>query len=172
MTGEERRTWLKDHLKGTTPMAGHELAQLLKVSRQIIVQDIALLRAEGYPIIATPRGYLFWEKPTGSIRSVVAVKHTSQPDVVRDELTTMVTSGVIVANVIVAHPLYGELVGNLNLSTLDDVDRFMQNVKTLGAALLSELTDGIHLHTLQGTPEMIEGAKSMLAQKGFLLQPN
>ncbi|MCL5013527.1 MAG: transcription repressor NadR [Firmicutes bacterium] len=172
MTGDERRSWLKDHLKGTTPIAGHELSVLLKVSRQVIVQDIALLRAEGYPIIATPRGYIFWEKPTGSIRSVVAVKHSHDPDVVRDELTTMVTNGVGVVNVIVAHPLYGELVGNLNLNTPDDVDRFLQNVQKMGAALLSELTEGVHLHTLEGVPETIERAKMALAQKGFLLQPN
>ncbi len=172
MTGDERREWLKDHLKATTPIAGHELSALLKVSRQVIVQDIALLRAEGYPIIATPRGYLVWEKPTGSIRSVVAVKHPPYPDAVRDELTTMVTSGVSVVNVIVAHPLYGELVGNLNLSSLDDVDRFMQNVEKLGASLLSELTDGVHLHTVEGAPEMIERAKIKLTQKGFLLQPS
>ncbi|PSR29749.1 hypothetical protein SAMN00768000_3206 [Sulfobacillus thermosulfidooxidans DSM 9293] len=170
MTGEERRAWLKDHLKGTTPIAGHELSALLGVSRQVIVQDIALLRAEGYPIISTPRGYLFWEKPTGSIRTVVAVKHASSPEVVREELTTMVKSGVTVVNVIVAHPLYGELVGNLNLSTLDDVDRFMQNMQQMGASLLSELTDGVHLHTLEGAPDTIERAKWALAHKGFLLQ--
>ena len=170
MTGEQRRSWLKEHLKGTTPIAGHELAALLKVSRQVIVQDIALLRAEGLPIIATPRGYLFWEKPTGSIRTVVAVKHPSDPPVVRDELTTMVKSGVSVINVIVAHPLYGELVGNLNLNSEDDVDRFLQNMLALEASLLSELTDGVHLHTIEGIPDTIDRAKLSLAQKGFLLR--
>ncbi|HBQ95475.1 MAG TPA: hypothetical protein DD856_10920 [Sulfobacillus sp.] len=84
----------------------------------------------------------------------------------------MVTNGVGVVNVIVAHPLYGELVGNLNLNTPDDVDRFLQNVQKMGAALLSELTEGVHLHTLEGVPETIERAKMALAQKGFLLQPN
>ncbi len=170
MTGNERRLWLKEHLTGTAPIAGHDLSQFLGVSRQVIVQDIALLRAEGHPIISTPRGYMFWERASGSIRAVLAVRHSDAPEVVRGELVTMVTSGVTVLNVIVAHPLYGELVGNLNLSTVDDVDRFLQNMETLGATLLSQLTDGVHLHTIEGSPDNIARAKQALAQKGLLLQ--
>ncbi|MCY0907479.1 MAG: HTH domain-containing protein, partial [Sulfobacillus thermotolerans] len=117
MTGSERRAWLKAHLNGTTPIAGHELSQTLGVSRQVVVQDIALLRAEGHPIISTPRGYMIWEKPSGSIRQVLAVKHSDDPHIVRQELLTLVSHHVTVLNVIVAHPLYGELVGNLNLTS-------------------------------------------------------
>ncbi len=170
LTGEDRRNWLKENLKGTSPITGHDLSQSLGVSRQIIVQDIALLRAEGYPIISTPRGYMFWTQPTGSIRAVIAVKHADSPEVVEAELLTMVHAGVSVVNVIVAHPLYGELVGNLNVSTAEDVARFVHNMQELDATLLSRLTDGVHLHTIEGSPREIDRARRALNDGGFLLK--
>jgi transcriptional regulator of NAD metabolism len=113
---------------------------------------------------------MFWEKPSGSIRAVFAVKHADAPNIVEAELLTMVQSGVTVVNVIVAHPLYGELVGNLNLSTGEDVLRFIHNMQELSAVLLSRLTDGVHLHTVEGKPDDIDRARRALSEGGFLLK--
>ena len=41
------------------PLSGTWLARKLGVSRQVIVQDVALLRAHGEQVHSTPRGYLF-----------------------------------------------------------------------------------------------------------------
>ena len=59
MTGSKRREELINTIKSSTsPISGKTLAQLYDVSRQVIVQDIALLRTAGYDIISTNRGYI------------------------------------------------------------------------------------------------------------------
>ncbi|MCY0881937.1 MAG: transcription repressor NadR [Firmicutes bacterium] len=169
MSGQERRRALLERLTHSHPAAGHDLAAALAVSRQVIVQDIAILRASGHPIISTPRGYLLWEAPPHGMRALIAVRHGAELDVVRQELLTMVQCRVHIINVQVSHPLYGELTGNLNLQTAQDVENFCQELKTGQAALLSSLTDGVHLHAIEGTPQAIECVRKQLASQGFLL---
>jgi len=123
------------------------LAKILNVSRQIVVGDIALLRAQGHEIIATARGYMIPRfKESGQYLGKIACNHT--PEKTAFELYAMVDSGAIVVNIIVEHELYGEITGNLNLSNREDVDYFMDKVEVSGTKLLSELTSGSHLHTV------------------------
>ena len=62
MSGEERRNKLLHYLSDNDrPVSGTELAQKFGVSRQVIVQDIALLRSGHAEIIATNRGYLLYD---------------------------------------------------------------------------------------------------------------
>ena len=122
------------------------LAHTLSVSRQIIVGDIALLRAAGERITATPRGYVLERGAPGELRTV-ACRHTAPADMAR-ELNIMVDNGCTVVNVIVEHQVYGQLVGQLDLSNRYDVSEFIQAVEAHGAKPLSDLTGGIHLHTL------------------------
>ena len=59
MGGQERREQILKILKNRKePVAGTELAKRLQVSRQIIVQDMALIRANGVDILSTNRGYM------------------------------------------------------------------------------------------------------------------
>ena len=59
MNGDERRKKIINILSSSkSPVAGVALAKELDVSRQVIVQDIALLRANGAAIFSTNRGYL------------------------------------------------------------------------------------------------------------------
>lgn len=170
MLGEERRDRILRQLQQHEQLTGQELAAGLGVSRQVIVQDMALLRAEGHPIIATPRGYVYWVKTPGSVRAVFAVHHGAEPSEVQRELVVMVTAGVSVVNVMVAHPLYGELTGALDLKTVDAVERFIAHWSDQRATLLSTLTGGVHLHTVEGSPEAVAAAKTALRREGFLLE--
>jgi len=129
------------------PVSASSLAKEFNVSRQVIVGDVALLRAQGHEIIATARGYMI---PTfneaNQYLGKVVCQHT--PENTKNELYTIVDLGAIVINVIVEHGFYGEITGCLNLANRNDVDIFMDKVKSSEIKLLSELTMGIHLHTI------------------------
>ncbi|MGE5485454.1 MAG: transcription repressor NadR [Ignavibacteriales bacterium] len=170
MNAEERRRAIQSTLlKSSRPLTGSDLAASLGVSRQVIVQDIAILRARGEPVIATPQGYASREAALqpGETR-VLACRHDARR--VRDELMIMVNAGGEVIDVIVEHPLYGEISGNLMLRTPADVDRFMARLERTRASLLSSLTGGVHLHTVRAaTPAAFSEMVSRLREKGFLL---
>lgn len=144
------------------------LAHTLSVSRQIIVGDIALLRAAGERITATPRGYVLERGAPGELRTV-ACRHTAPADMAR-ELNIMVDNGCTVVNVIVEHQVYGQLVGQLDLSNRYDVSEFIQAVEAHGARPLSDLTGGIHLHTLRCPDEgAYRRVTQALKEAGILL---
>ena len=57
MTAAQRRSAIYAQLtQASAPVSATTFAQRFSVSRQVIVGDIALLRAEGHSITATPRG--------------------------------------------------------------------------------------------------------------------
>ena len=149
MDAAQRREQIKQILGRQTaaPISASRLARQFHVSRQIIVGDIALLRAAGCDIIATARGYLL-EDGTRPSRYVgkVACQHNDQDTLL--ELYTIVDLGGEVVDVIVEHSIYGELAGQLNLRCRDDVNIFINKAQQSGVRLLSELTGGVHLHTV------------------------
>lgn len=128
-------------------VTGSDLASQMGVTRQVVVHDIAILRAAGHPILSTPRGYWLQPQSTLKNRYVLAVSHP--PDLTQTELTILVDHGIHVLDVAVEHPLYGELRGSLHLASRRDVAFFMEQLKNAGATLLSSLTDGEHLHTVE-----------------------
>jgi uncharacterized protein len=151
------------------PLSGADLAKQLRVSRQCLVQDIAILRAAGEEIVATPRGYRLPETTKDTHRAVLACRHA--PERTEEELQILVDHGVKVLDVIVEHPLYGELRGSLMLESRADVQDFLKQVKATHASLLSSLTRGVHLHTVEASrPEMISRARAKLRERGFLLK--
>ncbi|HHY38704.1 MAG TPA: transcription repressor NadR [Clostridia bacterium] len=171
MDAEARRTAILEWLRSTAhPITGTEMASKMKVSRQVIVQDIALLRAAGHPIIATPQGYtVSVPSPSPGITRLIATKHGREE--VEDELMTIVQEGVSVIDVIVEHPIYGQLTGALYLDDPSDVKEFMRRLSESGAKLLSSLTEGVHLHTVRAVDnEAIERAERELSKKGYLLK--
>lgn len=169
MSASERRKRLLELLRAGGPIRGARIAQELGVSRQAIVNDVAILRAEGRPIIGTPQGYLLVEpeSPAGQY-AVLACRHDREG--ARAELSALVEHGVTVLDVVVEHPLYGELRGNLMISTARDVDRFLESLDHDEAELLSALTGGVHLHTVRAPSEQaLEGARRALRDAGMLL---
>ena len=169
MKGEERRKQLLNILSSSnSPVSGGTLSKELDVSRQIIVGDVALLRAGGARITATPRGYVL-ERPPEGRRFTIACRHT--PEEMARELEIMVDNGCTVENVIVEHSVYGQLVGQLMLSSRYDVAEFIRKVSESGSKPLSDLTGGIHLHTLRCPDESAFGrVTAELREAGYLLE--
>lgn len=169
---QKRRQAIIDYLEQASgPLTGSQLANMLKVSRQVIVQDVALLRAEGKGIVATPQGYLLIKKIINAPQKIVrifACQHDYQG--MRKELELIVNQGGKVLDVIVEHPLYGELKGNLMLEKDSDVDSFVENLNKSGAEPLSLLTKGIHLHTVEAPSQVIlDKIEQELKSAGILL---
>jgi len=169
-SSERRRRQIVDWMRSHGgPIAGSDMAKHLRVSRQCLVQDIAILRAAGEEIVATPRGYRLPDAASHSHRAVLACRHA--PERTEEELQILVDQGVKILDVIVEHPLYGELRGALMIESRADLQDFLKQVKATRASLLSSLTGGIHLHTVEASrPEMISRARAQLRQKGFLLK--
>ena len=172
MNSVERRASIKDRLAASdVPLKGAELATLYSVSRQIVVQDIAVLRAEGAEIVATPQGYLLLSgRVPGTLTKTLVARHIDF-STMEDELCLMVDHGARVLNVIVEHPLYGEITGSLMIFTRDDVTRFMEKMAESEGEPLSMLTGGVHLHTLEVPDERTwSSVVDALREKGYLLE--
>ncbi|MEI5994499.1 transcription repressor NadR [Candidatus Enterococcus mansonii] len=169
MDGVKRREAILFQLESAEkPISASRFAKEFKVSRQIVVGDVALLRAAGYEIIATARGYLLEveEDKQGIIRKI-ACQH--RPEQTEEELLTIVSLGGEIIDVVVEHPIYGELTGGLHIRTEKEVSGFVQSYKKSRASLLSELTSGVHLHTIRcENEEMYAHIKEALVQKDIL----
>lgn len=172
MDGNKRReSILKQLSNAQKPISASFLAKLLGVSRQIIVGDIALLRASGHEIVATARGYLFSDRKQLGVCTKIACQHSVEQT--EEELLLIVSLGGEILDVIVEHPLYGEISGNLQLKTTNDVLQFTKKVQESDAFLLASLTGGIHLHTICCKDEMtIQTIKQALSEKSLLYENN
>lgn len=147
MTSNQRREKILEMLKESRdPLSAAAIAGNFQVSRQLIVGDIALLRAAGEEIAATPRGYVMARRESGGIRRTIACRHTSEE--MGKELYTIVDNGGAVLDVIVEHAVYGQISGQLHIFSRYDVNQFLEKVSREQVSPLSRLTDGIHLHTI------------------------
>ena len=167
MRAEERRQAILEHLRQSSrPVSAGLLAERFSVSRQVVVGDVALLRASGADISATPRGYVLLKADRGLIRRV-ACRHDGRG--MEAELCAVVDQGCSVLDVIVEHPVYGQLTGPLQLSSRYDVGQFLS--RCAGARPLSDLTGGIHLHTLSCPDEdAFRRVRDVLRDLGVLLE--
>lgn len=166
MTGEERRSSiLKQIQAANSPISGAALAEQFHVSRQIIVQDIALLRAASHSILSTNRGYLIQDSKTCSC--VLCVCHTDEQ--IEEELNLIVDAGGFVQDVFVNHSVYGKLLAPLPIRSRRDVQNFLADIRNGKAAPLKNLTSGLHYHTiLADSEDTLNLIKKELSQKGFL----
>lgn len=169
MNSEKRKKIIVKELENSkSPITASTLASICNVSRQIIVGDVALLRASGCRIKATARGYLL-QPDYGEYGyvGIIACKHDESG--LKDELYTIVDFGGTAIDVKVEHSLYGELSAELNLSSRYDVDKFIYNLTKKDTKPLSSLSGGIHLHSI-GCPsreifDMISGKLDELGIK-------
>ena len=147
MTAAQRRqAILKILHENSNPISATAIAKQLSVSRQIIVGDVALLRAKGSSIYATPRGYILDMSDKNIKTYTIACKHNES--LTEQELNVCVDNGCKVLDVIVEHPIYGQLTGELQISSRYDIKQFLDKVSQNKAHSLCELTNDIHLHTL------------------------
>ena len=166
MTAEERRKGILETIhRGDGPHNATVLAKTFGVSRQVVVADVALLRASGHEIHATPRGYVMGWEENGLIRRV-ACRHGSE-DAER-ELNIIVDNGCTVLDVVVEHPVYGELTGSLRLKNRYEISSFLNDLSR--ARPLSVLTEGVHLHTVScPDAQAYERVVAQLSEAGILL---
>ena len=168
MGGNERREKIIEILKNSDrPVPGVELAGMLDVSRQIIVQDMALLRANGAEITSTHKGYVLTS--TEGASRVFKVIHTE--DQVEEELNLYVDFGGKVEDVFVYHKIHGVIKVDLNIRSRMDVKRYMEDISTGKSTQLMKLTSNYHYHTITAdTEEILDMIQEELTKRGFLAQ--
>ncbi|MGN1418667.1 MAG: transcription repressor NadR [Acutalibacteraceae bacterium] len=166
MNGQKRREQILDLLsKSSKPLSGTALAKQLDVSRQAIVQDIALLRQAGNEIISTNSGYIL-QNHFGFSR-VFKVIHSD--DDAEKELELIVSYGGIVKDVFVYHKAYGVVKAEMNIRTRLDIDNFIADIRSGKSSLLKNITSNYHYHTvLAQSEEILDILEDKLWQAGFL----
>ncbi len=149
MNSAERREQIEKLLKSyTEPISATSLAKKFNVSRQLIVGDIALMRAAGLNISATPRGYVIIKENKHNQQTyTIACNHSNEK--MATELYAIVDNGGAVLDVTVEHAVYGQIIGELQIYSRYDVDLFLKRIEENSVMPLSRLTGGIHLHTIQ-----------------------
>lgn len=167
MGGEERRRAIVGLLEESDqPLRGSDLAHACGVSRQVIVQDIALIKRDGLPVISTNRGYLLAKGQTMP-RRLFKVHHV--PDQVGEEMTLVVDLGGTLEDIVVNHRTYGVISALLDVSSRSDVTRFLEDLKTSRSSPLSEITSGYHFHHVSARDEAtLDRIQEALAERGFL----
>ena len=167
MNGEERREKLVELLKNTeSPLSGTRLSRLLHVSRQVIVNDIALLRAANVDILSTNRGYLL-SVPVSSTR-IFKVCHATE-DFER-EMQTIIDAGGKIQDIIIEHPVYGRISAPLEIYSRNDIVKFKEKMQSGNAVPLCDITSGVHYHTvLAYSDEILDDVAAALKSNGFLL---
>ena len=166
MTGVERREKLLSMLaKSKEPIAGAEMAKRLSVSRQVIVQDIALLRAADNNIVSTNRGYVLL-KP-GKCERIFKVRHTAEE--IEKELQIIVDNGGRILDVFVYHKIYGDVKAPMNIKTRKDIYEYVKTLSSGKSSPLLKITDNYHYHTVQADSEdILDNIQKDLEECGFL----
>ena len=148
MNSENRRLKIIDILnQQDKPLSGTALADILEVSRQVIVQDIAILRAENKNIISTNRGYMLFRPDQNSYREYLTVNHSQNH--ILDEFFTIVDNGGTILNTAVNHDLYGRIEADLYIANRMDAKSFVDKMIRSKDRPLSFLTSGDHYHLIE-----------------------
>ena len=175
LTGEERRNKILTLLSSAdAPLSGSELSRELGVSRQVIVTDIALLRASRSDIMATPSGYVLirtMEDPqaAAAFRRIFKVNHTDEQ--IETELTCIVDLGGVVLDVYIDHKVYGTLSAPMNIRIRRDVKHFLDDLRSGVSTPLKNITHGYHYHTVEAaSAQILDEIEAALQEKGFLLE--
>ena len=168
MTGSDRRKQIVDQIRNsTTPVAGKVLAAAYDVSRQVIVQDIALIRTAGYDIISTNRGYIL--NTQKAISRVFKVQHTDEQT--EEELYEIVDLGGCVESVMVNHRVYGHMEAPLGIHSRRKAAAFIEDIKSGKSSPLKNITSNYHYHTVSAeSEEILDEIEEMLRAKGFLIE--
>lgn len=168
MTDNRRNALLSLLQESEEPLTGSCLAQRFQVSRQVIVQDIAVLRASGYPIIAALNGYCLQVQSEGKLKKTFLSCHEGR-DQMEEELQIVIDYGGKMLNIAVCHPIYGDIVCPLKIQSREDIREFLEKLEDQKATPLSSLTEGIHFHTIEvDREETFEKILKQLKLKGFI----
>ena len=162
-----QNTILEMLMKSDAPLSGSHLAEALSVSRQIIVQDMNQLKASGYAIISTARGYIL--DPTQNIEKVFKVYHSVEDT--EKELDLIVDLGATVKDVFIYHRVYGEIHAKLGICSRKDAKEFCDDINSGKSSPLMTATAGYHYHTIAARDEQtLERVENALKENGFLAE--
>lgn len=168
MNGVTRREELLNLIKNSSePLSGSALAKKLSVSRQVIVQDVALLKAAGNDIISTNRGYVL--NTASRAERVFKMYHTD--DEIPDELNTIVDLGGTVEDVFVWHRIFGKITAKMDINSRRNVAEYIESLKNGRSSPLKRVTSDYHYHTVSAdTERTLNKIEAALAEKGFLVE--
>ena len=168
MNGSQRREQIVRQIQESKePVSGKKLAELYGVSRQVIVQDIALIRTAGYDIISTNRGYIL--NTQKAISRVFKVQHTDEQT--EEELYEIVDLGGCVENVMGNHRVYGHMEAPLGIHSRRKAAAFIEDIKSGKSSPLKNITSNYHYHTVSAeSEEILDEIEEMLRAKGFLIE--
>lgn len=172
MDGDRRRQEIIKILgNAAKPISGTELARELGVSRQVIVQDIALLRAVNKNIMSTNKGYLVYKEKEQESKCRRIIKVCHGDDEIREELYAIVDLGGGIRDVVVEHPIYGQISVDLLINSRQDADNFVKQVELSKTKPLNDLTKGIHYHTIVADNiKILDSIERELFRSGFIVQ--
>lgn len=170
MNGEERRKQLMRILAGSqAPVSGAALSKELHVSRQVIVQDVALLRANGADIFSASRGYVLHTK--SEAKRIFKVFHSDEE--VEEELSLIVDLGGRVQDIFVYHKAYGVIRADMNIRSRKDIGNFMEMIRSGKSSLLKNVTAGYHYHTVFAEDDKtLDAIQESLGKRGLLARLN
>ena len=171
MTGSERREKIISIIENSeSPVPGRELASLCGVSRQVIVQDMAVIRASTPGILSTTKGYAIQQENTCTRE--FKVRH--RQDQAAEELNLIVDCGGRVKNISISHRVYGRISAEMDIRSRQDVREFTEALASSHSTVLSTATSGYHYHLVEAAnTQRLDLIGKELEKAGFLapLQP-
>lgn len=163
---ERRKAIINLLLSSKEPISGSELSRQFGISRQIIVQDISVLKGTGCEILSTNQGYVIQKSPL--YERVFKVRHTTNET--EDELSCIVNLGGTVVDVFVWHKVYGKIEANLNISTQLHIKQFLEGVRTGKSTELMHITSGYHYHTVRAENEaVLDRIEAALTERNYIV---
>lgn len=163
---ERRKAIVNLLLSSKEPISGSELSRQFGISRQIIVQDISVLKGTGCEILSTNQGYVIQKSPL--CERVFKVRHTTNET--EDELSCIVNLGGTVVDVFVWHKVYGKIEANLNISTQLHIKQFLEGVRTGKSTELMHITSGYHYHTVRAENEaVLDRIEAALTERNYIV---
>ena len=166
MKAAERRNAIANFLLAEdNAVSGGELSEKFGVSRQIIVQDITVLKGLGYDILSTHNGYIIQKSPLKE--RVLKLHHTTEQT--EDEISLIVRLGGTVVDVFVWHKVYGKMEAKLNIFSDLHVKQFIEGVRTGKSTELMNITGGYHYHTIRAeSEEVLDQIEKVLEERGYI----
>ena len=162
---ERRKAIVNLLLSSNEAISGGKLSEEFGVSRQIIVQDITVLKGSGYDILSTHSGYIIQKSPLKE--RVFKVYHTTEET--EDELATIVNLGGTVVDVFVWHKVYGKMTAPLNIFSSLHIKQFIEGVRSGKSTELMNITGGYHYHTVRAESEsVLDEIEQALKAKNYI----
>ena len=162
---ERRKAIVNLLLSEQEALSGSTLSERFGVSRQIIVQDITVLKGMGYDILSTHNGYIMQKSPLKE--RVLKLHHTTEQT--EDELSLIVGLGGTVVDVFVWHKVYGKMEAKLNIFSDLHVKQFIEGVRTGKSSELMNITGGYHYHTIRAdSEEILDRIENVLRERGYI----